>query len=81
MNWSDITNDWPRWSVRLRNRFPRLEPDCLVRTCRDRCDFEAYLALTHDLSLTEAREEFEDFLYIETLAGELREPVQVRRAS
>ncbi len=53
----------------------------MVRTCRDRCDFEAYLALTHDLSLTEAREEFEDFLYIETLAGELREPVQVRRAS
>jgi len=71
MKWSDITNDWPSWAERIRDRFPYLEMGPMDRARHDRSAFEAYLARTHNLSLTEAREEIEDFLYIETLAREL----------
>ncbi len=40
----------------------------------DRDRFEAHLAVTHQMTLDEARQEFEDFLYIETLAREVGEP-------
>jgi hypothetical protein len=37
----------------------------------DRDKFVAYLARTHHLTLTEAREEVDDFLYVESLLREL----------
>jgi hypothetical protein len=33
----------------------------------DRAQFEAYLAETHNLSLTEAQEEIDDFLFVQAL--------------
>jgi len=41
----------------------------------DRDRFEAHLADTHQMTLDEARQEFEDFLYIETLAREVGDAV------
>ena len=74
MNWSDITDDWPLWSQRIRNRFPCLEPGAMKRSRHNRAAFEAYLARAHNLSLTEAREEIEDFLYLEALTREVSRP-------
>ena len=71
MKWSDITADWPEWSQRIRDRFPYLENGPMDRARHNRRAFEAYLADTHNLSLNEAREEIEDFLYVETLAREV----------
>ena len=71
MEWSDITKDWATWSERIRNRFPRLETTGMDLARHDRPTFEAYLADKHNLSLNEAHEEIDDFLYIETLAHEL----------
>lgn len=41
----------------------------------DRCRFEAHLAETHDMTLNEARDAVDGFLYIETLAikGQVRQ--------
>lgn len=78
MQWSDITKDWAIWSPLMKARFPYLETRTMNRVRHDRKTFEAYLARSHNLSLNEAREEIEDFLYIETLASELATP---RRAN
>ena len=71
MKWTDMMTDWPHWSARMRDRFPYLDLREMERKRHDRRAFEAYLATSHNLSLNEAREEIEDFLYIETLAREL----------
>ena len=76
MKWADIEKDWAIWSPLMRARFPYLETRAMNRTRHDRQAFEAYLAQSHNLSLNEAREEIEDFLYIETLASELQ-PVRM----
>lgn len=74
MQWTDITKDWELWSPLMRARFPYLETRAMNRARHDRGTFEAYLARSHNLSLNEAREEIEDFLYVETLASELVPP-------
>lgn len=40
---------------------------------QDRSRFEAYLAGMHNLSIQEAHEEIEDFMFVETLAREAAE--------
>lgn len=55
----------------MKDRFPLLEPGRMDCARHDREACEAYLANRHNISLTEAREEIEDLLYIETLAREL----------
>ncbi len=70
MTWTNATDDWAAWFGRLKSRFPYLD-DCAVPFAkRDRARFEAYLAETHNLTLTEAREEIDDFLFIESLIRE-----------
>ncbi|MCB1310390.1 MAG: hypothetical protein KDK29_00210 [Sedimentitalea sp.] len=67
MTWSDVTADWGRWFQHMKTRFPNLDDSAMPFLKQDRGRFEAYLADTHHLSLIEAREEFEDFLFVETL--------------
>lgn len=43
----------------------------MKRSRHNRAAFEAYLARAHNLSLTEAREEIDDFLYLEALSREV----------
>ena len=71
MNRNDITSDPGLWFQRMRARFPHLDEGALSIFKRDRACFVAHLARTHNLSINEAREEIEDFFYIETLTHEL----------
>lgn len=73
MTWADMTCDWAVWYGKLQTRFPYLDDDAMPFAKVDRCGFEAYLAETHNLSLTEAREEIDDFLFVETLILETKD--------
>ncbi|NRB18599.1 MAG: hypothetical protein HRU33_13790 [Rhodobacteraceae bacterium] len=56
---------------RIQNRFPYLHPKLVPSLLHDREAFIEHLAKTHQLTLTEAREEVEDFLFIEGLLNEV----------
>ncbi len=71
MNWTELTLDWAASFPRVKDRFPHLDDTALSFVKHDRTRFEAYLADTHQLTLTEAREEFADFLFVEALNREL----------
>ena len=70
MSWSELTQNWAMWFARLKTRFPNLEDDSMPFLKTDRERFEAYVAEKHDLTLVEAREEVNDFLFVEQLARE-----------
>ncbi|WP_050927696.1 hypothetical protein [Aestuariivita boseongensis] len=70
MTWSDLTMNWGEWFARIKHRFPNLDDGAMPFAKTDRARFEAYLADTHDLTLNEAREELDDFLFVEQLARE-----------
>ncbi|WIY24863.1 hypothetical protein [Parasedimentitalea psychrophila] len=56
---------------RMQNRFPYLHPKLVPSLLHDREAFIEHLAKTHQLTLTEAREEVEDFFFIEGLLSEV----------
>lgn len=56
---------------RMQNRFPYLHPNLVPTLLQDREAFIAHLAKTHQLTLTEAQEEVDDFLFIEGLLSEV----------
>ena len=62
MSWSDLTQDWATSYAALRNEFPHLEVSAMPFLKADQERFESYLAATHDMSLTEARDAFDAFL-------------------
>lgn len=70
MKWTDLTADWALWFSRMKSRFPQLEDSAMPFVKQDRGRFEAYLAGVHNLSIEEAREEIDDFMFVETLAME-----------
>ncbi|CRL11296.1 hypothetical protein [Phaeobacter italicus] len=60
---------------RIKQRFPHLETRQAPSLLDDKDKFVAYLARTHHLTLNEAREEVDDFLYTESLHRELERQV------
>jgi hypothetical protein len=70
MTWSDMAMNWGEWFGRFKTRFPNLDDSAMPFVKGDRARFEAYVASTHDLTLTEAREELNDFISVEALARE-----------
>lgn len=62
---------WDRMYPRAKQRFPHLRSDKAPSLEQDRDGFVAYLARTHHLTLREAREEVDDFLFTESLHAEL----------
>lgn len=62
---------WEAVYPRAKQRFPHLKRDTAPSLERDREAFVNYLADTHQLTLREAREEVNDFLFIEGLRAEL----------
>lgn len=58
---------------RIQNRFPYLHPNLVPSLLKDRKAFVEHLAKTHQLTLTEAQEEVDDFFYIEGLLKEVDE--------
>ncbi len=71
LNWADLTQDWGASYARAKRRFPNLRDKDMAQVTSDRKRFEAYLAERHHLTVTEAREEVEDFLYTEGLNREI----------
>ena len=71
LNWSDLTQDWASCYARAKARFPNLRDRDMAFVKKDRKRFEAYLAERHHLTVNEAREEVEDFLFTESLNREL----------
>lgn len=71
LNWADLTQDWGASYARAKRRFPNLRDKDMAQVTSDRKRFEAYLAERHHLTVTEAREEVEDFLYTEGLNREM----------
>lgn len=72
MHWSDMTQNWSVWFSRFKTQFPNLDEASMPFLKLDRGRFEAHLAETHDMTVHEAREAVDGFLYIETLAREER---------
>ncbi|KUJ86069.1 hypothetical protein AVO45_03650 [Ruegeria marisrubri] len=71
LNWSDLTQDWASSYARAKARFPNLRDRDMAFVKKDRKRFEAYLAERHHLTVNEAHEEVEDFLFTESLNREL----------
>lgn len=73
LNWADLTQDWDASYARAKRRFPNLRDRDMAHVPQDRRQFEAYLAERHHLTVNEAREELEDFLFTEALNREMRQ--------
>ncbi len=71
LNWTDLTQDLGATYARAKRRFPNLRDQDMDRVWNNREQFEAYLAERHHLTVNEAREEVEDFLFTERLNHEL----------
>lgn len=63
---------WDEMYLRAKQRVPHLQPG-VPNLERDQKGFVAYLTRTHDLTLREAQEEVEDFLFTESLHAELEQ--------
>lgn len=74
LNWVDLTQDWSASYARAKRRFPNLRDRDMARMRQDRKQFEAYLAERHHLTVNEAREELDDFLFTEALNREVTVP-------
>lgn len=75
MTWTDLTHNWETSYPRIKSRFPKVEESLAAASVLDRTRFVAYLADRHQISLEEAHQEFEDFLFVERLNRELSEGV------
>ncbi|MCD9146878.1 hypothetical protein [Pseudophaeobacter flagellatus] len=62
---------WESMYPRAKQRFPHLCAETVPSLAQDRDGFVAYLADTHHLTLREAEEEVDDFLFTESLHAEL----------
>ncbi|WP_299042101.1 hypothetical protein [uncultured Tateyamaria sp.] len=62
MNWNDLTRNWAENYRALCKVFPKLEPSAMPFLKADQDRFESYLAATHDMSLKEAQDAFDDFM-------------------
>lgn len=64
MIWSQLMQDWPTWYSALQKQFPRLEREAGFFLRQSRGNFIAYLADRHDLTILEAEETLDDFLFL-----------------
>lgn len=69
--WAGLRRDCATTFGRIRQRFPHLDDSAMALLQSGRTQFEAHLAATHQLTPTEAREEFADFLFVEALRNEI----------
>lgn len=62
---------WETMYPRAKQRFPHLQFETVASLKGDHDGFVNHLAASHQLTLREAREEVEDFLFTESLHAEL----------
>ncbi|MES0861095.1 hypothetical protein ABLN87_01905 [Ruegeria sp. SCPT10] len=71
LNWAELTKELGATYARAKRRFPNLRDQDMDSVWNNRERFEAYLAERHHLTVNEAHEEVEDFLFTERLNHEL----------
>ena len=76
LNWTDLTQDWDSLYARAKRRFPNLRDQDKMHVIKDRHGFEVYLAERHHLTVNEAHEELEDFLFTEALNREVAQSLR-----
>lgn len=59
---------------RLKRRFPYVDNRVMSMQYRGNAELIAHISETHDITLAEAKEEFTDFLFTETLCQEVLGP-------
>lgn len=68
MIWNEITQDWTARLGRLKLRFPNLDLQTLHTPPKDRPDLSRHLARCEKVTLFEADQELDDWLFLESLS-------------
>lgn len=71
MNWTDLKTSWTTQTHKLVARFPYLERKAVAAFKGDQTEFAEYLAGSHHLTVSEAKEELEDYMYSEMMARDI----------
>ncbi|MFA8384116.1 MAG: hypothetical protein ACEPO2_00705 [Pelagibaca sp.] len=74
MTWIDMAENWHVTLERLETRFPLLDCDAMPFPPVSITSLAQRLAVKHDLTPLEAREELTDWLFIKTLARQTNKP-------
>ncbi len=76
MTWTDLANNWNTHLRALLERFPYADRGALGAAMGEPDSTARVLAQSHDLTLHEAREVLDDFLFVQGLA---RDTADIRR--
>lgn len=68
MGWNELAGNWSAYLRALARRFPHVDPRALSAVKDQPCEVGRILASSHDLTLNEAREVLDDFLFVQRLA-------------
>lgn len=72
MNWTDLTSNIAKHLNRLKARFPNID-ETEMYEFTDKTLIVDHVAARHDLTPVEAREEIDDWLFVESLARQASE--------
>lgn len=64
MMWRDVQTTWAQTIEQITARWPETKRDYLIAIAGDKHLFVGHLADMHDLTLSEAAEEVEDWLWV-----------------
>lgn len=73
MNWTDLTANWGNSIRLLKSRFPHIDEKVVQDAAQDPDSVIAHLARQHDLTDSEAREELQDWAFVQSLARQSSE--------
>lgn len=62
MKWTEVANNWAAFIEPIRERWPRLSENDLIRADGDRSEFTRQLAEAHDLTPAESKEQISGWL-------------------
>lgn len=68
MNWTDLAANWNTHLRALAQRFPYADKGALNASKGKQSTVLRVLAQSHDLTIGEAHEELEDFMFLQSLA-------------
>ena len=76
MTWMDVTRNWNTYLRALAQWFPHVDTAALGAIKGETGKRDHMLAKSHDLTIDEAREALDDFLFVQGLA---RDTADIRR--
>ena len=68
MTWADLTRNWSTHMRALMQRFPHAEAGAWQMAQHEPAEMTRVLAQSHDLTENEAREEMENWMFVQSLA-------------